>query len=74
MKTHPFLITKTCFWHHEWERCGACGCYDKPDEPESKYHTHHDEEVERQRQIAAPRQWHETDEQYEARRAGDWRS
>ena len=72
MKQHPFLIERTCFWHHEWEICGECGEGDKPDDPQKPFHLHHDEEVERQRQIHAPRQWHETEEECRDRQAGNW--
>jgi len=72
VETHEFLIKDTCFWHHEWETCGVCGIGDKPDDPQKPFHLHHDQEVERQRQIAAPRQWHETDEEYLERASGDW--
>ena len=46
---HPFLIVQSCYWHHEWERCGVCSKWDKPDDPELPEHTHHDETVEKAR-------------------------
>lgn len=71
MKQHPFLVTETCFWHHEYEVCGECGVPDKPDEPLRPFHLHHDEAIELERQQAMPRQWHESEEEY-ADRKENW--
>ena len=52
VEPHPFLIVDTCYWHHEWEKCGVCGGWDKPDDPESLFHRHHDEDEESRRKVA----------------------
>jgi len=52
-ETHAFLVGDTCYWHHEHEQCAHCGRWDKPDDPELPFHTHHDENADRLRQS-----WH----------------
>ena len=54
MKQHKFLIEDTCYFHHEWERCAVCGRLDRPDDPELKFHSHHDEDLERVRMEKHP--------------------